>query len=80
MGIYCVTQGTQNGLRNNLEGWDGERGWREVQVGGDMGKLWLIHVDVWWKPVQSCKGIILQLKINKIKFKLKTNKQKPQCW
>ena len=23
--------------------------------------LWLIHVDVWQKPVQYCKAIILQL-------------------
>ena len=27
--------------------------------------LWLIHVDVWQKPTQQCKAIILQLKINK---------------
>jgi len=27
--------------------------------------LWLIHVDVWQKPIQHCKAIILQLKINK---------------
>ena len=26
---------------------------------------WLIRVDVWWKPTQYCKAIILQLKINK---------------
>ena len=26
--------------------------------------LWLIHVDVWHKPTQYCKAIILQLKIN----------------
>ena len=26
--------------------------------------LWLIHVDVWQKPTQYCKAIILQLKIN----------------
>ena len=26
------------GLHNNLEGWDGEGGGRDVQVGGDMGK------------------------------------------
>ena len=25
--------------------------------------LWLIHVDVWQKPAQYCKAIILQLKI-----------------
>ena len=24
--------------------------------------LWLIHVDVWQKPTQHCKAIILQLK------------------
>ena len=30
--------------------------------------LWLIHVDVWQKPTQYCKAIILQLKINKIFF------------
>ena len=27
--------------------------------------LWLIHVDVWQKPTQFCKAIILQLRINK---------------
>ena len=32
--------------------------------------LWLIHVDVWQKPTQYCKAIILQLKIN-IFFKKK---------
>ena len=26
------------GLRNNLEGWDGEGGGRDIQVGGDKGK------------------------------------------
>ena len=29
--------------------------------------LWLIHVDVWQKPTQYYKAIILQLKINKLK-------------
>ena len=31
--------------------------------------LWLIHVDVWQKPIQYCKTIILQLKMNKLKPK-----------
>ena len=31
--------------------------------------LWLIHVDIWQKPTQYCKAIILQLKINKLKKK-----------
>ena len=29
-----------------------------------MYTLWLIHVDVWHKPTQYCKAIILQLKTN----------------
>ena len=28
---------------------------------------WLIHADIWQKPTQHCKAIILQLKINKKK-------------
>ena len=34
---------------------------------GTYAYLWLIHVDVWQKPAQYCKAIILQLK--KIKAK-----------
>ena len=33
--------------------------------------LWLIHVDIWQKPSQYCKVIILQLKI-KLKKKRRT--------
>ena len=51
------------GLCNNLEGWDGEEGGREGQERGDCAYLWWIHVDVWLKPTQFCKAIILQLKI-----------------
>ena len=29
--------------------------------------LWLILVVLWQKPIQHCKAIILQLKINKFK-------------
>ena len=36
--------------------------------------LWLIHIDVWQKPSQYCKVIILQL--NKINFLKKVTK----CW
>ena len=32
--------------------------------------MWLIHVDVWHKPTQFCKPVILQLK------KIKVEKQK----
>ena len=50
---------------DKLEGWDGGGRWE----GGSKGKghiyLWLIQVDIWQKPKQYCKAIILQLKINK---------------
>ena len=35
---------------------------REVQDGGTCVYLWLVHIDVWQKPSQYCKVIILQLK------------------
>ena len=62
-----MTQEMQPGLGNNLEGWGWEGGGTEVQVGGDMGKPMFthFHADVWEKPMQPCKAIILQLKINK---------------
>ena len=37
--------------------------------------LWLIHFDVWQKPTQYYKTIILQLKINTLK---KEDKEKPK--
>ena len=52
-------------------GWDGV-GW---EVGGRFKRegtyayLWLIHMDVWQKPTQYGKAIILQLKINKFQKK-----------
>ena len=49
---------------DNLEGWDGVGGGKEAQEGGTYVYLWLIHVDVWQKPTEYCKEIILQLKIN----------------
>ena len=33
MGVCYMTQGTQTQLCNNLEGWDGEEGGKEVQEG-----------------------------------------------
>ena len=62
MGICCMTQGTHTRLYNNLEGWDRERGGREVQEGGDIVYLWLIHVEVCQKAIKFYKAIILQLK------------------
>ena len=38
---------------------------REAQKGGDICIVPTVHVDVWQKPTQYHKTIILQLKINK---------------
>ena len=35
------------GLCNNLEGWNGEGGERDIQVGGDMGKPMADSFDFW---------------------------------
>ena len=35
--------------------------------------LWLIHADIWQKPTQYCKAIILQLKMKKKNEVYKTN-------
>ena len=43
--------------------WEGGLGW------GTHVNLWLIHVDVWQKPLEYCKVISLQLiKINEKKY------------
>ena len=44
---------------NNLEGWDGEVGGREVQDGGAYIHLWLIHVDI-----QNQHYVVKQLSSN----------------
>ena len=43
---------------NNPDGWGGRRVWD----GGTHEHPWPIHTDVWQKPPQYCKVIILQLK------------------
>ena len=56
-------------------------GWGE-EMGGKFKKegtyvyLWLIHDDVWHKPTQYCKAIILQLKITILKKMLES----PVCY
>ena len=47
-------------LCDNLEGWDGVRG--RFKREGTHVCLWLIHGDVWQKPIQHFRVIILQLK------------------
>ena len=39
-------------------------GWEGASRGKGYVYQWPIHVDVWQKPTQHCKAIILQLKIN----------------
>ena len=48
------------------------RGGREVHEGGASVCLWLIHIDVWQKPTQYCKTIILKLKMNSLKKRKKS--------
>ena len=44
---------------DNLVGWDGEGHGMAVQDGGTHVHSWLIHVNVWQKPLQYCKVISL---------------------
>ena len=50
-------------LWDNPEGWGGKGDGRGVQDRGTHVHTWLIHVDVWQKPPQYYKAIILQLKL-----------------
>ena len=43
-------------------GWDREGGGRGGSGWGTHVHPWLIHIDVWQKPLQYCKVINLQLK------------------
>ena len=49
-------------LWDNLEGQGEEGGSNGVRDRGTHVYPWLTHVDVWQKPSQYCKEIILQLK------------------
>ena len=44
------------------EGWDAEGNWEGGSGWGTHVHQWLIHVNVWQKPLQYCKVISLQLK------------------
>ena len=53
-------------LCDNLEGVGGGGRWEGgSRGGGHVYTYGLIHVDVWQKPMQYFKAIILQLKVNK---------------
>ena len=68
---------------DNLDGWNGIGGGKEVQERETYVYLWLIHVDVWKKPTQYCKKIIpikiykfiLKIVKKKIKEKSKSNQR-----
>ena len=70
-------------LCDKLEGWDGVGG--ACKREGTCVYLWLIHVDVWQKPTQYCKAIILHIIINPFKKNLLskqscfTDKQMATC-
>ena len=50
--------------------WEGDSRWRFKREGTYV-HLWLIHVDVWEKPTQYCKAVILLLKKDKLKNNMK---------
>ena len=60
-------------VHSGLVYWEDPEGWDGGGVGGSEGKLewgthvnpWLIHVNVWQKPLQCCKVISLLLIKNK---------------
>ena len=62
-------------LRTGALGWPRRMGWggswEEGSGWGTHVHPWLIHVNVWQKPLQYCKVISLQLKINKLNKKYK---------
>ena len=60
--VRCMKQGTQSQCSGNPEGWGGEGSGSGVQDGGTYMHPWLIHVNVWVKPSQYYKVIILQLR------------------
>ena len=67
--------------REDPEGWDGEGGRRGGSGWGTHVNPWLIHVNVWQKPLQYCKVISLQwIKINGKKSWLITNGKIVTLW
>ena len=68
---FCNDEGTWDGC-SGLVHWEDPEGW------GTHVNPWLIHVNVWQKPLQYCKVMSLQwIKINrKKKFILKKKKEK----
>ena len=57
--------------RKMREGRMGLEVWKRLKTEGTYVYLWPIYVDVWQKPTQYGKAIILQLKLNKFLKKSK---------
>ena len=73
-----VKQNTSPGWMHetSAQGWYTD--WEDPEGWGTHVNPWLIHVNVWQKPLQYCKVISLQLiKINEKKINLSLNELKP---
>ena len=57
--LLCDTGSSTQCSVTTLEGWDGE-GVGAVQREETYVYLWLTHVDVWQRPAQYYKAVILQ--------------------
>ena len=53
---------------------------REVLEGEDQICPQLIYIDIWQKPTQECKAVILQLKINRASLVGQMAKNPPAMW
>ena len=62
--LLCDAGSYNQGLCDNLGGGMGWEVARRFRREGTHVYLRLILVDVWQRPIQYCKAIILQLKIN----------------
>ena len=49
--LYDSRNSNQPGLGNNLQGQDGEGGGSDFKWEVTQANLWLIHVDIWQKPM-----------------------------
>ena len=62
-----MKQGTQSQCSGTAQRDGGGEGDGGVQDGGTHVHPWLIHADIWQKPPQYCRVIILQLR-RRVKF------------
>ena len=73
--VGCMRQVLRPGALGRPRGMGRGGRWEEGSGWGTHVNPWLIHVNVWQKPLQYCKVISLQLIKNKWK-----NKQKKESW